>query len=211
MADLFEAAAVARQRVAFDGDQQFAVLQRGLVGPDDEIDKRHGPPPARGGQLDLGVMRDQAGRDVGRRRSVDDIAADGGLGADLVVGEPDRAARHGRERARQRRIVEETLDRRRGAEPHALVVDRPFAQLRDFRDVDQRGDIDIARPALARPRQRVGGARDDAIAAAMLASIAAKASASDCGVMYSSQMSIRAPLAPLLGVDGTVRLRASAS
>ena len=133
MANFFEAAAIARQRIAFDGDQQFAVLQRGLAGPDDEIGKRHRPPPARGGQLDLGVMRDQAWRGVGRRRSVDDIAADGRLGADLVVGEPDCATRHGRESARQRRIVEETLDRRRGAEPHALVVDRPFAQLRNLR------------------------------------------------------------------------------
>ena len=112
-------------------------------------------------------MRDQAGRSVGRRRGIDDIAADGRLRADLVVGKPHRAARHGRQSADERGIVEEALDWRGGAKPHARVTDGYFTQFRDFRDVDQHRDMDIAGAALARPGQRIGRARDDAIAPAM--------------------------------------------
>ena len=57
--------------------------------------------------------------------------------ADLVVGEPDRAARHRRHRAAERGIVEEALDRRRRAEAHARVVDATLVQFRNPRDVDQ--------------------------------------------------------------------------
>ena len=75
----------------------------------------------------IGLMRDQAGRAVGRRRCIDDIAADRRLRADLIVGEPHRAARHAGQRARKRRIVEKTLDRGRGADAH-MALGRPAAR-----------------------------------------------------------------------------------
>jgi len=45
-------------------------------------------------ELDLRRMREQAGRGVGCGRCIDDVAADGRLRPDLIVGEPDRATRH---------------------------------------------------------------------------------------------------------------------
>ncbi len=66
-------------------------------------------------------MRHQPRRAVGRGRGIDDIAADGRGVADLVVGEPHRAARHARQRARQRVVVEKALDRRGRAEAHAAA------------------------------------------------------------------------------------------
>jgi hypothetical protein len=63
-------------------------------------------------------------------------AADGGLGADLVVGEPDGAARHFRHSAPKRRIFEKPLDRRRRAETQTLVADLAFVQFRNFRDIN---------------------------------------------------------------------------
>ena len=167
MADFLEAAAVTGKRVAFDCREQFALCKRGLVGAGDEIGERHGAPAARRDELDFCVVGDQAGRDVGGRRSIDDIAADGRLGADLVVGEPHRTARHGGQRASERGIVEETLDRRRGAEPHAAFADLQFVKLGNTRDVDQHRNVDVAGATFARPRQRVGAARDNATAAAV--------------------------------------------
>ena len=168
VADLLETAAVTGQRVAFDGRQQFAFLQRGPVRAGDEIGKRHAAPAARRGQLDRGLMRNETRRGVGGGRGIDDIAADRRLRPDLVVGEPDRAAGHGRQRAGERRVVEEALDRRGSAEAHAVAVHAAFVELRDFGHVDQRRDMHVARPTLARPGESVGAAGDHAITPAVL-------------------------------------------
>ncbi len=172
MADLLEAAAISRQRVAFDRHQQFAIVQRGAVGAGDEIGELHAAADDLAAvvfrQLHFRFMRDQAGRGVGGGRGVDDIAADGRLRADLVVGEPHRATRHRRQCAAELWVVEETLDGGGGAEPHALVVDAQFIELGDFGNVDQHRDIDVAGAALARPGKRVGAAGDDTATAAML-------------------------------------------
>ena len=191
-----KAAAVARQRVAFDGDQDFAGLERGLAGTGDEIRERHAAAddlavvPRR--QLDLGLMRDQGRGAVGGRRSIDDIAADGRGLADLVVGEPHRAARHAGQRARERR------DRRgsagsawrrrcaRGASP--TVRSR---QLGDAGHIDQHRNIDVAGAPFARPRQRIGRARDQPVTAVVGVSMASNASSSEAGIRYSSQWSMQ--------------------
>ena len=168
VADLLETAAVTGQRVAFDGRQQFAFLQRGPIWASDEIGKRHAAPAARGGQLDRGLMRNETRRGVGGGRGIDDIAADRRLRPDLVVGEPDRAAGHGRQRAGKLGVVEKALDRRGSAEAHAVAVHAAFVELGDFGHVDQRRNMHVPRPALARPRISVGAARDHAITPAVL-------------------------------------------
>ena len=108
VADLLEAAAVAGQRVAFDGDQDFAGRQRGLAGAGHELARapcggarscRRAARPARR----CASCAISGGRAVGGRRGIDDIAADGGGFPDLVVGEPHRAARHAGQRAGERR------------------------------------------------------------------------------------------------------------
>ena len=147
--------------------------------------------PRARGQLDLGFMRDQAGRAVGGGRSVDDIAADGGLRADLVVGEPHRAARHGRQRARERGIVEEALDRRGGAEPHAPLVDAQFVEFGDFRRRRSAPGCRHRRRGPRAPKATCRCSRRRCDSGRDAASIAAKASASEAGVRYSSQMSIQ--------------------
>ena len=100
MADLLEAAAIVRQGVAFDRDQQFAFLERRPIGAGNELVELHAPAldfsAGAFRQLDFRVIRDQRRRYVSRRRGVDDVAADGGLRANLFVGEPHRAARHAR-------------------------------------------------------------------------------------------------------------------
>ena len=171
VADLLETATMARQGVAFDRDQQFALFERRPIGADDELVELHAPAQdfAAGAfrQLDFRVIGDQHRRYVSRRRGVDDVAADGGLRANLFVGEPHRAALHARQRAGERGIVEKALDRRRGAEPHAAVVDAQFAQIRNARHIDQHRDFHVARPALARPGQRIGAAGHNPVTAAV--------------------------------------------
>ena len=71
------------------------------------------------------------------------------------------------------------------------VVDAALVQFRNFRDVDQHRDFDIAGAALARPGQRVGAAGDDAVTAAMLRH-RGEGLVERAGVRYSSQMSIAA-------------------
>ena len=93
----------------------------------------HDPAAAARRQLHPRLMGDQRRRAVGGRRGVDDVAADGGGLPDLVVGEPHRAARHGGQRRTSAGIVEETLDRRGGAQPHARAIDAALAQLGNFR------------------------------------------------------------------------------
>ena len=87
--------------------------------------------------------------------------------ADLVVGKPHRAARHGGKRASQHGIVEEALDRRGRTEPHASAIYAPLLQLGNFRHVDQHRYLDVAGAPLARPRIGIGGAGDDPMPAAI--------------------------------------------
>ena len=172
MADLLETAAIAGQRRAFDRREDFVVRERRLAGTGDEVVRSERAafrslPSAAARQFEDRVMRDQRRDAVGRRRRIDDVAADGRGFAQLIVGEPDRAARHRRHGAAERGVVEETLDRRRGAEADARVVHGALAQFGDARDIDQHRNMHVAGAALARPGQQIGGARDQPIAAAM--------------------------------------------
>jgi hypothetical protein len=82
MADFFEAAAKAGERVALEAGDQFAVGQRGLAGAGDEFTQWHAAlcdfAVLRRGQFDDGVVRLKTRRGVRRRRGVDNIAADRG-------------------------------------------------------------------------------------------------------------------------------------
>jgi hypothetical protein len=155
--DLLEGAAPARQGIALDGHQQFVLLQHRLAGADDEFGQRHAAPAdfavATRGQFDHRIVGEQRRRAVGGRRGIHQIAADGGGLADLVVGEPHRAARHLGQRLHQHRIVEEALHRRRRAEADPIAVTPARRHLGDSRDVDEDRDVDVVGPALARPRQ----------------------------------------------------------
>ncbi len=134
----------------------------GLAGAFDEIGDRHRARRDRLAfeprNLDHAVHGDDRRRAVGGRRGVDDIAGERRLLADLVVGEPHRAMGHRREMGAQRFVIEELLVDDVGAEPHLAVRDRIARQLLDAAQVDQRGQMHIASPALARPGQDVGRA-----------------------------------------------------
>jgi hypothetical protein len=142
-----------------------------MIGSGDELLELHAPAheftASTFRQLDVRVIGDQRRRYVSRRRGVDDVAADGGLRTNLFVGKPHRAARHAGQRAGKRGIVEKALDRRRGAEPHMVVVHARFAQIRNAGHIDQHRNFHVSCPALARPGQRVGAAGHNAVTAAV--------------------------------------------
>ncbi len=165
MADFLETAPVVRQRIAFGRDKQLSVRQRRRIGTGDEITHRHLAPAAFGHEFYDRIMSDQARRHICGRRSVDDIAADRRLRTNLIVREPYGTARHFGQRAAKGRVIEKPLDWCCRAKTDPVVSDLPLIQLRNFRDVYQHRNVDVASPALARPRQRVGRTRDDTIAA----------------------------------------------
>jgi len=167
MTDFLETAAMCRQRVTFDGGQQLPVRQRRLVRPGNKIRERHRAFATRGHKLNDGVVRDQAGCHIGGGRCIHDIAADGRLRADLIIGEPDSAKRHGRQGAAKCGLVEKALNRRCSTKSHPLFPDGNLTEFWNLCNVDQNGNMHVPGPAFARPGQRVRRASDDAIAAAI--------------------------------------------
>src|SRR5437016_7936870 len=100
MTDLLETTPKPGQGIAFDRHEKLALPKRCAIWTGDELIEFHAPaynpPRSIPRQLDFGVVRDQTGRGVSRRRSIHDISADRCLCTYLVVGKPHGAARHSR-------------------------------------------------------------------------------------------------------------------
>ncbi len=171
MPDLLETAAIARQRRALDCRENFVVRKHGVAGAGDEALDRNAayvdPAAAAARQFQDRVMRDQRGDAVRRGRCIDDVAADRGGFAQLIVGEPDRAARHRRHDPAERRVIEKTLDRCGGTEADTGVADATLAQFGNARDIDQHRNMHVTGATLARPGQQIGGTGDQPIAPAI--------------------------------------------